>query len=186
MNLNNLNYRLEKSKVCLLVIDVQDKLFPLVERPCETMMSIHRIVKGFQILNLPIIVSEQYPEGLGSTVLGLRNLLGKDMQYLKKTTFSCFAEPSIKEKLMPFDQFILVGIEAHVCVLQTAKELLMAGKQVAVLNDAISSRSIYDFSTAILELKSAGARISSIETVLFELIYDSKSLEFKQISNLIK
>ena len=88
--------------------------------------------------------------------------------------------------LAPVSQWVLAGIEAHVCVLQTAKDLLEQGKQVVVLNDAISSRSIYDFSTAIAEMRDCGARISSTETVLFELLRDSKAAEFKEISQLIK
>lgn len=182
----NLNYHLEKSKVCLLIVDVQDKIFAQMERPCEVMHAIHKIVKGFQIMHLPIIVSEQYPEGLGPTVLGLKNLLGENVPYLTKTTFSCLETQAIAEKLKDFEQFIIVGIEAHVCVLQTVKDLLNAGKQVVILNDAISSRSIYDFSTAIQECSRAGARISSVETVLFELVSDAKAPEFKSISNLIK
>lgn len=180
------NYRLERSKVCLLIVDVQEKLFPLVEHPCEVMHAIQKVIRGFQIMNLPIIVSEQYPEGLGPTVFGLKNLLNDENEYLKKTTFSCLQSPVIAEKLMPFDQFIIVGIETHVCVLQTAKDLLRAGKQVVVLNDATTSRSIYDYSTGIAEIRDAGGRISSVETVLFELINDSKALEFKELSNLIK
>ncbi len=180
------NYRLERSKVCLLIIDVQEKLFPLVEHPCEVMHSIQKVIRGFQIMNLPILVSEQYPEGLGSTVFGIKSLLDDENECLKKTTFSCLANSDIAEKLMAFDQIIIVGIETHVCVLQTVKDLLRAGKQVAVLNDATTSRSIYDYSTAIAEIRDAGGRISSVETVLFELIHDSKAPEFKQISNLIK
>ena len=182
----SVNYQFQRSKTALLIIDVQGKLFSQVERPCEIMAAIQKIARGFQIMDLPIIVTEQYPEGLGSTVMGLKNLLGENVETLRKTTFSCLATPNIAEKLMPYDQFILVGIEAHVCVLQTAKDLLKAGKQVAVLNDATSSRSIYDFSTAIAEIRDVGGRISSVETVLFELIHDSLSPDFKQISELIK
>jgi nicotinamidase-related amidase len=180
------NFRLEKSKVCLLIIDVQEKLFAQVERPCEVMQAIQKTARGFQIMDLPIIVSEQYPEGLGSTMTGLKLMLGGKPVFVKKTTFSCLATPDIAEKLMQYEQFVLVGIEAHVCVLQTAKDLLNAGKQVVVLNNAITSRSIYDFSTAIGEIRDSGARISSVETVIFELLHDSKSKEFKQISALIK
>jgi len=182
----SVNYHFERSKTCLLIIDVQGKLFSQVERPCEVMHAIQKVVRGFQIMDLPIIITEQYPEGLGSTVIGLKNLLGSKANYFSKTTFSCVANSEIAEKLMQFHQFIIVGIEAHVCVLQTAKDLLKAGKQVAVLNDATTSRSIYDFSTAIAEIRDVGGRISSVETVLFELIHDSHCKEFKQLSELIK
>lgn len=182
----NLNYRLEKSKVCLLVIDVQEKLLPQMERSADIMQAIQTMIQGFQIMNLPIVVSEQYPEGLGSTVCSLKKMFEKKMDCFSKTTFSCFAEPELAKKLADYDQIIVAGIEAHICVLQTVKDLLHAGKQVVVLNDAISSRSIYDFSTAIAEMSRAGARISSVETVLFELIHDAKSEEFRSISLLVK
>jgi nicotinamidase-related amidase len=97
-------------------------------------------------------------------------------------------DPELNKYLLalPVQQWVLIGIEAHVCVLQTAKDLLRENKQVVVLNDAISSRSIYDFATAIAEMRDCGVRISSAETILFELLKDSKAEEFKQISHLVK
>lgn len=184
----NRNYKLSREKTGLLLIDVQEKLFPYVENSCPVMQTLQKAVRGFQILNLPIYVTEQYPQGLGSTVATLKGVLGQEQQYLVKTTFSCLDDALIKDELLkaPVEQWVVVGIEAHVCVLQTVKDLIENGKQVTVLNDAISSRSIYDFSTAIAELRDCGARISSTETVLFELLRNSKATEFKEISQLIK
>lgn len=98
------------------------------------------------------------------------------------------ATPAIKEAIEKTGkrEWIVVGIEAHVCILQTARDLQVAGNRVVVLNDAISSRSIYDYSTAIAEMRDEGIRISSVETLLFELMQDSKCPEFKQVSQLIK
>lgn len=182
------NFFLKRETTALLVIDVQEKLFPLVERDCEVMQRIQTIVRGFQIMHLPIVATEQYPQGLGSTMTSLKHCLGEDQHFFTKTCFSCAADLAIKDHIsaMPATQWVLVGIEAHVCVLQTTKDLLALGKQVTVLNDAISSRSIYDYSTAIAEMRDCGARISSVETVLFELLRDSKAEEFKQISTLLK
>lgn len=184
----NRNYKLSRENVGLLVIDVQEKLFPYVENTCPVMKTLQKAVQGFQILHLPIYVTEQYPQGLGSTVATLKGVLGSDQSYLVKTAFSCMDDADIKDRLLdtPIEQWVLVGIEAHVCVLQTAKDLLDCGKHVTILNDAISSRSIYDFSTAIAELRDCGARITSTETVLFELLRNSKAAEFKEISQLIK
>jgi len=184
----NMNYKLDRTQSALLVIDVQEKLFPLVESSCHVMMKIQQAVRGFQILKLPIFASEQYPKGLGHTVGSLKGILGDDQSFFCKTAFSCLDDQIIKQEIlrMPVQQWVLVGIEAHVCVLQTAKDLLMEGKQITVLNDAISSRSIYDFSTAIAEMRDCGARISSTETVLFELLRHAQSSEFKEISQLIK
>ncbi len=180
-----LNYCLEKSKTCLLIVDVQEKLFPVMERSCEVMHSIKKIARAFSIMNLPIILSEQSPEKLGHTSPGLIDLLGDTPLILTKTTFSCMADPLFIEALKSYEQVVIVGIEAHICVLQTAKDLLKSGVQVVVLNDAITSRSIYDFSTAIAELRDAGSRISSVETVIFELLESSKAAEFKQINELV-
>lgn len=182
------NNQLKREQTGLLVIDVQEKLFPLVERPQEVLCAIQEAIEGFRILHLPIVVSEQYPKGLGTTVAPVKNCLDAQVKFFQKTTFSCLGEQALKTHLldMPVQQWVLVGIEAHVCVLQTAKDLLASGREVIVLNDAISSRSIYDFSTAIAELRDCGARISSVETVLFELLGDSKAPEFREISLLIK
>lgn len=186
--MNRRNDRLVRDKVGLLVIDVQEKLFPYVENSCSVMQTIQKVIRGFQILHLPIYVTEQYPKGLGHTIATLKGVLGQEQTYLTKTTFSCLDDLPTKETLLkaPIEQWVVIGIEAHVCVLQTAKDLIDNGKQVVVLNDAISSRSIYDFSTAIAELRDCDARISSTETILFELLKDSKAIEFKEISHLIK
>lgn len=179
---------LSKDQSGLLVIDVQEKLFKLVERSCEVLHSIEKAIKGFQILKIPIFVTEQYPQGLGETMPALKKILGDQITPFVKTSFSCLENSPFKDKIKDshVKQWVLVGIEAHVCVLQTARDLLKLGKEVVILNDAIASRSIYDFSTAIAELRDYGARISSVETILFELLRDSKAPEFKQISQLIQ
>jgi nicotinamidase-related amidase len=182
------NFVVSKDNVALLVVDVQERLFPHVERSCEIMQRMQLVIKGFQILQIPIRVSEQYPKGLGHTMGGLKDCFSSDQIYFSKTSFSCLGDPQVKSEILqiPASQWILIGIEAHICVLQTAKDLLAVGKQVVVLNDAISSRSIYDFSTAIAEMRDCGIRVSSVETILFELLRDATTSEFKAISQLIK
>ncbi len=182
------NFKFHKDQTALLIVDVQEKLIGLEDRSAEVLGAIQKTIKGFQIMGLPIVVTEQYPQGLGQTVSGIKSLLGPNQTYLTKTAFSCLGDFNINSSLlaMPITQWVIVGIEAHVCVLQSAKDLISAGKQVAVLNDAISSRSIYDFSTAIAEMRDIGVRISSVETVIFELLQDSLSPEFKKISQLLK
>lgn len=179
------NFCLTKEKAGLLIIDVQERLFDHVERSCEMMHAILKMARGAKILKMPIIASEQYPQGLGATIPQIKSCLGPEQTYPSKTLFS--AAPLTEQ--LNREQWILTGIEAHVCVLQTAKDLLNAGKEVVVLNDAISSRSIYDFSTAIAEMRDLsdlGIRISSVETVLFELLRDANVPEFKEISKLVK
>lgn len=179
---------LDRKKTGLMVVDVQEKLFQLVDRQCSVMTMLHKLIHGFQILDIPIVLSEQYPKGLGPTVASIRKVLEGKCTYIEKTSFSCIGASPHKEQLLalPVEQWVIAGIEAHVCVLQTARDLILAGKQVVVINDAITSRSVFDFSTAIAELRDCGARISSTETVLFELLRDSKAPEFKAMSELIK
>ena len=181
-------FRLTRDQAGLLLIDIQEKLFPFVENSCFVMKAIQKIIQGFQILKLPIAATEQYPQGLGATLPILKGLLGAEQPFFTKTCFSCLEDGAFKEMVLhsAVQQWVLAGIEAHVCVLQTAKDLVALGKQVTVLNDATSSRSIYDYSTAIAEMRDCKVRISTGEIVLFELLRDSKAAEFKEISRLIK
>lgn len=176
---------LPQDQTALLVIDMQEKLFPIVDRSEEILRNVIKAVDAFQIFGAPIIASEQYPEGLGHTIPVLKERLPT---VVHKTSFSCYGQEHLKLaiKELSCTHFVLCGIEAHVCVLQTAKDLMQAGYHVTVLNDAITSRSVYDFSTAIGELRDAGVRISSTETVIFELLRGSDSPSFKEISALIK
>lgn len=144
-------------------------------------------LEASQILELPLVVTEQYPQGLGNTVKPILDRLPKNQPVYSKTTFSGYLDPEIREKVRSLsDTWILVGIEAHICVLQTARDLLADGKKVIVLNDAVSSRSLFDFSTAIGELKEMGVRISSCETIIYELVKDASSAEFKKLLPLVK
>ncbi|CRX37977.1 isochorismatase family protein [Estrella lausannensis] len=187
MNASFRNRFVERGKTGFLLVDVQDKLFPLVENPVEASEAMIKAIKGFKLLGLPYIVSEQYPEKLGGTIAELKGLIDQERVF-SKTFFSCLKDDKLKEALLKesVDTWILLGIEAHVCILQTAKDLILHGKQCVVLNDAISSRSVYDYSSAIAELRDIGARVSSVETILFELLQNSKAPEFKSVSQLIK
>ncbi len=181
-------FTLQPSQTALLIVDMQEKVFASVDRGPDILHTLCKLVKGFQILNLPILLSEQYPQGLGQTVALLKALLGDSYHPWIKSTFSCLDNEEFFNYAisLPYTQWIVVGIEAHICVLQTVKGLLKLGKQVTVLNDVITSRSIYDFSTAIAEMRDDGARISCAETILFELLKDSKHPQFKLVSDLIK
>lgn len=183
-------FKLDRKRTGLMIIDVQDKLFNKVENTCGVLLALQKIIKGMQILHCPILVSEQYPEALGPTVATVKACLDDNQKYMAKTAFSCLEDSSLKNEILesPIQQWVLGGIEAHVCVLQTARDLVEAGKDVVILNDAISSRSIFDYSTAIAELRDMGPkiRISSVEIVLFELMKHSKIPEFKEISRLIR
>lgn len=179
---------LDKARTGLWVVDVQENLFPHIDHSCEILEKICFIVEAARRLNLSIFVTEQYPQGLGSTIDPIKSRLAPDQPIFSKTAFSGYYEPVIKQAVdhTGVETWILVGIEAHICVLQTAKDLLDGGKNVVVLNDAVSSRSLLDFSTAMSELKSVGVRLSCCESVVYELIRDASSTEFKQILPLVK
>lgn len=179
---------LDPHKTGLWVVDVQENLFPQIDRSCEVLDQMCLALEAAQKLNLNIMVTEQYPQGLGPTVAHIKKRLPAGQHIFSKTAFSGYYEPDMKKSVdqMGVETWILVGIEAHICVLQTAKDLLDSGKQVVVLNDAVSSRSLFDFSTAMGELRDAGVRISSTETVIYELIRDASSPPFKAILPLVK
>lgn len=154
----------------------------------EVLHTIQFLIKGVQLLNIPIYVSEQYPSGLGNTVEGIRSILRNDVLIFSKRSFSCWKNQAIRDMIVKsgIKQWILVGLESHVCVLQTAKDLKANNYDVVVLNDAVTSRSIFDFSTAISEMKDDGIRVSSTETVIFELFETSEDPNFKALSELLK
>src|SRR5687768_17482470 len=114
--MTNRNFKLSRKDTGLLVIDIQEKLTPLVDRSAEVLHSIQKVIKGFQILGLPIVATEQYPQGLGSTIPGIKSVLGSNQTFLTKTSFSCLGDSSVKKSILdfPIQQWILVGIEAHV------------------------------------------------------------------------
>lgn len=179
---------LNRSQTGLIVIDMQEKVFSSVDHGPELLSGVMKLIQGCQALKLPILVTEQYPQGLGETIWPIKELLGDGYHPSVKTTFSCMDDPAFANHIasLPIQQWILAGIEAHICILQTAKGLLKAKKGVVVANDAISSRSIFDFSTAIAEMRDEGIRISSMETILFELLKDSRAQGFKEISQIVK
>src|SRR5262245_9041996 len=131
------SFSLEPSQTILLIVDMQEKLFPTIDRGVDILNTQCKLLQGFLMLNLPILITEQYPQGLGQTVHPLRTLLGDRYNPWIKSTFSCLDDPDFFNCVnsLPNQQWVVVGIEAHVCVLQTVKGLLKAGKDVAVLND---------------------------------------------------
>ena len=183
-----MSFFLDQQKTGLWVVDVQENLFPQVDRSHEILERICFAIEGAKALKIPLFVTEQYPQGLGPTIGPIKQRLPEGQAIFSKTAFSGYFEPGLKKAIdqTGIESWILVGIEAHICVLQTAKDLLASKKQVVVLNDAVSSRSLFDFSTAMGELRDCGARISSTETVLYELIRDASKPEFKAILPLIK
>lgn len=165
----------------LWICDVQERLFPKIEKAPEVLESVCFLVQAFQKLKIPIVVTEQYPQGLGPTVGRLKDLLPRDQTYFSKTTFSGFR---VVED--PPESVIIVGIEAHICILQTVKDLLYSGREVIVVADGVASRKSFDCEVALHEMRQLKARITTAEAILFELIHDASSESFSEVLPLIK
>ena len=178
---------LDKQQSGLLILDLQEKMLNRVERAEEVVHISQQVAKGFETFGCPVVVAEQDPQIWGATSKDLLSIFSEQPPIFSKTSFSCLGDPELSNTLMnlPVKQWVIVGLQAHVSVLQTARDLIDHGRDVIVLNDAISSRSIFDYSTAIAELKESGARISSAEIVLYELLGSSTAPEFETISALI-
>jgi len=178
---------LERNKTCLLVVDVQERLLPVMHEHQSLVRNIRRLVCGADILGLPVIVSEQYPRGLGPTVEPLAEIL-EQAPKLDKITFSCMADQALEERIRRSGcaTLLICGIESHVCVLQTVLDALASGFKVHVAADAVSSRSPLNKRIALERMKNAGAVITCTESALFELLYKAGTAEFKKISALIK
>lgn len=179
--------QLNAQQSCLLVIDVQSRLNPVMFDPTRVPDGAAKLLKGAEILNVPALVSEQYPTGLGETVEDLQELLPEDGS-VEKTCFSCMGEDAFADKFdaLGRDQVVIAGIEAHVCVLQTALELLDDGKDVFVVEDATASRTRENHRAGLERIRDAGGWVVSVEMVLFEWLGRAGTPEFKAISQLVK
>jgi nicotinamidase-related amidase len=171
----------------LLVVDIQAKLLPAMAEPGSVVANATKLMRGAVRLSVPLLVSEQYPKGLGPTVPELAALAPAGAT-LEKNAFSCADDDGIVARVRGIDrrQLVLCGIESHVCVLQTAIGFRERGYDVAVAWDATSSRRESDRALAADRLRHAGVVLASTEMVLFEWLGRAGTPEFKEISGLIK
>lgn len=172
----------------LLIVDMQTKLANAM--PEAAMQAIVKqcdaLLQGAQLLGIATIVTEQYPKGLGNTLPELLAHLPQPY-IVEKTSFSCMNEAAFKPALTSDKpQIILAGMEAHICILQTALDLIAAGKQVFLVEDAVISRNPENKTNAIHRLRQAGVIITNTESVLFECLGKAEGDAFKQISKLIR
>lgn len=179
---------LDKNKTALVVIDMQEAFRAAVSDFPVVASRVSIAVRGFQILNLPVIITEQYPKGLGRTAEEILFSLPEDFEVVEKTTFSSCGAQTFMGKLREtgVSQIVLCGLETHVCVNQTAHDLLAEGLEVHLLTDAVASRFEEDKEAALYKMKTSGVVSSTVEMALFELMRDSKHQQFKKIQDLIK
>jgi nicotinamidase-related amidase len=176
-----------RERTLLLVIDVQRRLAPVIASNETVLANCARLIQGCRVLDVPLIVSEQYPRGLGETVEGIRSL-ATDEEIAEKITFSCLRNRPLAERLAESgrDTLLICGMEAHVCVTQTVLDALDAGYHVQVAADAVGSRCPDNRLVALARMAREGAVMTTTESALFELLKKAGTAEFKKISTLVK
>ena len=182
-------YRIARENTQAMVIDIQERLTPHIYDHENIVKKTVTLVKGLQALGIPIMLNEQYKKGLGETLPEIRDVLEVDnTKSFEKVTFSACDNDDSWNHLAQQNRSIvlLFGVEAHVCVMQTALDLLDNGMQPVIIGDAVGSRFPYDKKQAIRRIRRAGGVITTVESILFELCRSSKDPAFKTISNLIK
>lgn len=178
---------LSRTAAVLILIDVQGNLAQAMIDKEKTFSNSVKLIRGFRALNLPMMISEQIPEKLGPTIPQLAQELG-EAKPIAKESFSCWAEPVFRDHLESLTRrhVVLTGIECHVCVYQTALDLMANGYTVHLVADAVSSRTPENREVGIQAIKSAGAQITSTEMVLFELLRTAADPKAKEIFKIVK
>ena len=179
--------RLDRSRAQLLVVDIQERLLPLIDNHQNVVAQAERMIRAAAALDLPITISEQYPKGLGSTVPAV--LAAADgAARAEKMTFSFCADAACRQRITAAarPQVLLVGIETHVCVLQTALDLLEMQMTPYVLADAVGSRRAVDHDVALDLLRQAGVVVTTVESAIFRLVHAAGTDLFKRILPIVR
>lgn len=178
---------LKMDDTALVLIDVQGKLAKVMHESEALVKQITILIKGAQLLDIPIFWMEQYPKGLGPTTDEVKELLSREVPIDKMVFSACQSEAfQSKQSELKKTSYLVAGIEAHICVYQTVSELLEDGHHVEVVVDGISSRTEANKQVAIDKMQSLGAAVTSVEMALFELMRTAEHPNFKEISKLIK
>lgn len=178
---------LQAEQAIFVLVDVQGKLAQIVEESETLHNNLSKLIRGFQVLDIPILWLEQYPEGLGATTESLAQLL-KDQQPIAKMTFSATGSTEFMEQLAQSGrrQVLIAGIESHICVYMTAASLAAEGFEVEVIADAVSSRTAANKEIGIAKMKQAGIAATCVETALYELTGKAGTDAFKQVLKIVK
>ncbi|MFN8600791.1 MAG: hydrolase [Candidatus Binatia bacterium] len=179
---------LDRNESVLVIIDVQERYIPHLHEGARVVEAARRLIEGAKLVGVPILVTEQYPEGLGHTTPVLRDILPADTTPISKRTMSCVGEPDFVEALRETGrtQVVIAGIEAQACVNQTVHELIAAQLETHIVVDAMSSRFRRDYEVAVERQIGAGAVPTTVEAVLLEWVRTADAPEFQQIRQLIR
>lgn len=178
---------LDRNRSALLVIDMQDAYRGKLHREAETVQAAARVLQAAALLDVPVLLTEQYPKGLGRTRQEIESLVPQSAARFEKTTFSALGAPDLTAHLAALgrDQIVVVGIETHVCVNQSIHDLLDRGLAVHAVRDAITSRFPLEDETGWAKIVGSGAVPASSESALFEWLGDARAAEFKAIHQLV-
>ena len=178
---------LKPDETVFVLIDVQGKLAQVMHQKEDLFRNLQILIQGLQALDIPVLWLEQYPEGLGPTIPEIAELL-PDNAAIPKVCFSGCGQPEFRARLQDLKrkQVLVAGIEAHICVYQTVRDLLDMGHEVEVVADAVSSRTPVNRQVGLDRMSSMGASITSVEMLLFELLGEAGSDVFRQIAKLVK
>jgi len=181
------DFLLDKDNSVLVIVDIQVRLADVMDKKQKVVGNCLHLIEISKLLDIPIILNEQYPKGLGPTVKEIKEAL-PSIEPIEKITFDCCKGPDFLEKTAALkkDTIILAGMETHVCVIQSCLSLLKNGYNVHLVKDAVCSRTKDNFITGIEMMRDAGAVITCTETVLFQLLEKAGTEEFKVISKRIK
>ena len=180
---------LEPQHTMLIVMDIQEKLFNAMPETRNDMINnCQKLIKAAGILKIPIIITEQYPKGLGKTVENIKKFLPSDVTLMEKTEFSCVNNNQIIDKIKNLNKknVVLCGLETHICIYQSARDLAKTGHSVHVPVDAVHSRRKMDWKTGVKLIEKSDAIPTTTETVIFDLMKAADTSEFREISRLLK
>lgn len=171
----------------LIVIDIQDKLFQAMHNKEDLLANAAKTIKGAKVFNLPIVVTEQIPEKLGETIPEIAGEL-EGIERISKSSFSSWGESRFRDKLKSVNhrKAVILGIESHICVYQTAVDLINNGYEVHIVADAVSSRTKESSDIGLAAMRSAGANVTNTEMFLFEILGSAKNAGFKDIQKIVK
>jgi len=178
---------LTSENTLLLVVDIQGRLAHVMNDKEKLFQSIINMIKGARVLGIKMMLTEQNPRGLGPTIPEISEHLAQ-IEPISKSSFSCCDNEQFMQELNSAkpQNIIMAGIESHICVYQTARDLVNLKYNVQILSDAVSSRTAENKQIGLEKSKAAGAGISSVETALFEIVRDAQRKEFKDILNIVK
>jgi len=178
---------LQREQTIFLVVDIQERLLPAISGAGEIERNAVKLLKIARLLELPILITEQYSRGLGPTCASLLTALGEyKPQLLEKMSFSAYKNNEIKKILEPYPFIVLCGIECHVCVCQTALDLRATGKEVHVITECTGSRKEENYRLGLERMRQAGIVLSSVEMAAFELMQTASYKNFKAVLEIVK